>query len=69
VTLHDAAAAYRTAEAAYARARARSVDLRRVGYTRQAREANQASIDARDAFEAARDELVQAALAHDCEAA
>lgn len=64
--LHDAAQRYRTAEANLTTARARSAGVRRHGTTRDANRANDAALAARIAYERARDDLVTAALEHDC---
>jgi hypothetical protein len=64
--LHAAADRYRAAEAELVAARAQSVGTRRHGRTRDIAKANQASLDARRALEHARDQLVAAALAHEC---
>lgn len=66
MTLDEAADRYRAAEVELAEARewASTLRLATPGFTREARAANQAALDARHALEHARDELVAAALAH-----
>lgn len=66
VTFYEAVERYRTAEVALAAARQRSAAVRRYGERRDANRANQAALDARQALEHARDELVTAALEHEC---
>lgn len=69
--LHEAAAAYRAAALAAHNAAARSRLTRQDADAtwRDVARANQASLDARRALEHARDELVAAALEHDCDGA
>ena len=66
MTLPEAVAAYRNAEATLTTARARSASVRRHGRTRDINRANDAALAARIAYERARDDLVTAALEHDC---
>jgi len=68
MTLTDAAARYRVAYDAYHQAAEHAIATRRDGWTRDAHKANAAARTARKAWEAARDELVAAALEHECEA-
>lgn len=68
VTLTDAVARYRAATDDYHEAAAHAIATRRDGWTRDAHKANAAARTARKAWEAARDELVAAALEHECEA-
>lgn len=69
--LHEAAAAYRAAALAAHNAAARSRLTRRDldATPRQVADANQASLDAHQALDRARDQLVVAALAHHCDGA
>lgn len=66
--LHEAADRYRAATDDYHEAAAHAIATRRDGFTRDAHKANAAARDARKAWETARDELVAAALEHECEA-
>jgi hypothetical protein len=67
-TLYEAADRYRAAAIAARDAAARSRLTRRDpdATPREIAKANQASLDARRALEHARDQLVAAALAHEC---
>ena len=69
--IHDAADEYRTSRIVYEAASARSADLRRDPHAtpREIAKANQASLDAHQALDHARDQLVAAALAHHCDGA
>lgn len=68
MTLTDAATRYRAATDAHHQAAAHAIATRRDGWTRDAHKANAAARDARKAWETVRDELVAAALEHECEA-
>lgn len=65
-TTDEAVARYRAATDDYHQAAAHAIATRRDGWTRDAHKANAAARNARKAWEAARDELVAAALEHEC---
>lgn len=67
--LTEAADRYRAAANAHHQTAEHAIATRRDGFTRDAHKANAAARDARKAWETARDELVAAALEHECEAA